>query len=81
MKLCANYIKGSKEEILFQSKQGKENVASDPMLHLTCSFQTVYEAALNYSELFANSHDSQPDFLVLTSLLCCGLLQLILAHC
>lgn len=44
------YIKGSKEGILFQSKQGKENVASDLMLHLTCGLQTVREAALNFSK-------------------------------
>lgn len=43
-------IKGSKEEILFQSKQGKENLTSDPMLHLTCSLQTAHEAALNFSK-------------------------------
>lgn len=45
-------IKGRKEEIFFQSKQGKENVALDPMLHLTCILhEAVHEAALNFSKL------------------------------
>lgn len=67
-------------EILFQSKNGKKSVASGPTLHLTCRLQTVHEAVLHFSKPLP-IHMTQPDFLVLTSLLCCGHLQLILTHC